>query len=216
MDADAALAKTSTTKGKKQATLKTRKSIGSGKTKKKGGDEDGDFSDYAAPKTKKAASGTTSKPAPLRAKPAPSKIEIDSEDEKPKPKVQSKGAPFTLSEDDEPPAVVSKPKVAKAGPSKAATLKLEIASEDEKPKTKATYKKASVLSDDDDLDAVVVQKPKGKGKAVTAKKNTPNDDEKPAAKGKAKAAATTKRKRCAYIFLIDLLVVLICPFSAQS
>ncbi|KAF8319936.1 type II DNA topoisomerase [Clavulina sp. PMI_390] len=203
LDADEALAKTSTTKGRKQATLKTRKSIGSKPKKRGADDDDDDFSDFA-PKAKKAAgsSSTTARSAPIRAKPAPSKIDIDSEDEKPKPAAKAKASTtvkaseFKLSDDDEP-AIVSKPK---ASSSKAASAKMEIDSEDEKPKPKpkpkaATKKVASLLSDEDD-DAPVVTKPKGKAAAKPVAKSSSflDDDEDGSKPSKAKGKAPVKRK----------------------
>jgi len=101
LDSDEAHGKVTTTKGKKQATLKTRKSIGFGKPKKKkGSDDDDDFSDFDAPKARKTAASGPPKPRALKITTEPAKKETDAAHEKPKPGMKPTASSF--SDDDAP------------------------------------------------------------------------------------------------------------------
>jgi DNA topoisomerase-2 len=108
LDSDEARGKVTTTKGKKRATLKTRKSIGFGKSKKKESDDDDDFSDFAAPKARKtAASSGAPKPRAPKGTSGPAKADMDAGDGNPRP--SKKPAASGIS-DDNAPVVVQKPK----------------------------------------------------------------------------------------------------------
>jgi DNA topoisomerase II len=153
---------------RKQATLKTRKSIGSGRRGGVGGGGDSDGNDDFMP-TKKAAAAKARKPiAPasgtLRARP---KVPKDLSDDE-------------MNLDDEPPPPPPKKRAAAAAPAKKAPPKIESGSDLE-------------MADDHDLPS---PPPKKVAPAVKSDDQDSGDDLVRAAlaKGKGKAAETSKRK----------------------
>ncbi|KAI0297539.1 type II DNA topoisomerase [Multifurca ochricompacta] len=171
---------------RKQATLKTRKSIGSGK--RGGGDDSGDDDDFMP--TKKAAAAKARKPVvpatgTSRARP------------------KAKRSDDEMSFDDEPPPPIKK----RAAPEKKAPFKIEPSSDMEMaddplpPKEDAPPMKVKSDDDEDSGDNLIREAlAKGKGKATQARKRRSLGDEeddkdayiKPAKKAKSTTQASMK------------------------
>ncbi|KAF7306385.1 DNA topoisomerase 2 [Mycena indigotica] len=157
---------------KKQAVLRTRKSIG----KRAGGsDSEDDFKPVKAPKRK----------APEPKRPA-AKVKDESDDEEatsaPKKRAPAKKAPIDV---DEPPKKAAKRKAISDSDSEAEEVI-------KKPPARKAAAKPIAIDSDDDNEGEEVSKGKGKAKAAPAKKTTAmsidSDDEPPKAKPPAKKA----------------------------
>ncbi|KAN0138695.1 type II DNA topoisomerase [Lactarius tabidus] len=177
---------------RKQATLKTRKSIGGGSGKRGRGDDSGADDDFMP--TKKAAAAAAKAPRkPPTAAPAAGTSRA-------RPKAPIKTSASDDDDDDDEPLPVAKNRGVKATkPAKKAESDSDVEMvKDLPPKKKAPARLKS--EDDDDDDEIIRAAPaKGKGKAAqTSKRKSPDDDDdddsdayiKPVKKTKPTAQAT--------------------------